>query len=392
MLNKYYTEKMLGLKDVVLENIEDSGNTRNIYIHMEKRIHACPRCGCNTTKVHDYRRQMVKDIPCFGFKTVLHIRKRRHVCPECNKKFFEKIEFLPRYQHTTNRLWGYTISLLSEARSMRNIAETVGISNTSVARILDIVNFSLSNMPEAISIDEFRGNSGGEKFQTIITNPKQHKVLDILATRKQDDLCSYFSKFKDRNNVKYVVIDMSSNFKSVANSCFPKATVVADKYHVVRQVTWAFENVRKRVQANFRDNRRKYFKRSRRLLLKAPSKLTSDQLEEVNLMLYLSEELAIAYHIKNEFYKFMKSSTRDEARKLLANWYLLVGVAHIKEFDRCLNTFNSWQNEILNAFDTKLTNGYTEGCNNKIKVIKRNAYGMANFERFRKRILHSMAK
>jgi len=390
MLNKYYTEKLLGLKDIILENVEETENTRNIFIHMEQRVHVCPRCGCHTSKIHDYRTQKVKDISSFGLITILHIRKRRHVCPVCNKKFYEKIDFLPRYQHTTNRLWGYTLSLLSEPRPMSNIANSVGISKTSVARILDFTSFSLAHLPEIIAIDEFKGNSGGEKFQTILTNPKHHKVLDILASRKQDDLCKYFLKFKDRNNVKYVVMDMSSNFKSIANACFPRATVVADKYHVVRQVTWAFESVRKRIQKDFGVNRRRYFKRSRRLLLKTPSKLTNEQLEEVNVMLSLSPELALAYHLKNEFYRFMKSTNRSDAKKLLSNWYLLVGTAHIKEFNKCLNTFNSWQDEILNAFDTGLTNGYTEGCNNRIKVIKRNAYGMRNFDRFRKRILHSM--
>lgn len=390
MLNDYYTEKLLGLKDIILEKVEENENTRHIFLRMPQRIHICPRCGTHTSKVHDYRIQRVKDIPSFGLNTILHIRKRRHVCPYCNKKFYENIEFLPRYQHTTNRLWAYTLSLLSQPRSMSNIADHIGLSAVSVARILDVASHCLTNLPEVLAIDEFRGNSGGEKFQTILTNPKKHTVLDILPTRKQEDLCSYFSRFNNRNNVKYVVMDMSSNFRSMAKSCFPRATIIADKYHVVRQVTWAFENVRKQVQKSFGKGRRKYFKRSRRLLLMAPDKLTPSQLEEVSRMLSLSKELALAYHLKNEFYRFMKSKDRINAKKSLSNWYLLVGVSNIDAFNKCISTFSNWQEEILNAFDTGLTNGYTEGCNNKIKVIKRNAYGMRNFVRFRKRILISM--
>ena len=272
---------------------------------------------------------------------------------------------------------------------MKNIAQTVGISATSVARILDITSYSLTALPTVIAIDEFRGNSGGEKFQTILTNPKKHKVLDILPSRKQEELYAYFSRFPDRNNVKYVVMDMSSSFKSIAKGCFPNAMIIADKYHVVRQITWAFEHVRKRIQKDFSRDRRRYFKRSRRLLLKAPHKLTQEQLDEVNLMLSLSPELAISYHLKNEFYRFMKSKDKAEAKKTLGDWYLLVGTAGVKEFDNCLSTFNSWQKEILNAFETGLTNGFTEGCNNRVKVIKRIAYGMRNFTGFRKRILHS---
>ena len=71
-----------------------------------------------------------------------------------------------------------------------------------------------------------------------------------------------------------------------------------------------------------------------------------------------------------------------------------VGTTDSKEFERfhkCVETFSKWESEILNAFESGLSNGYTEGCNSKIKVIKRNAYGIRNFKRLRKRILHVMA-
>jgi len=391
MLNTYYTENCLGLKDIILDKTEEIDFTKHFYIHMEKRIHKCPNCGCYTSKVHDYRYQVIKDIPAFGLRTVLHLKKRRHVCPECNKKFYEDVHFLPKYQRSTNRLWTYTVSLLTKAVSMKYIAQEIGMSITSVARMMDAVKYPLSNLPSVISIDEFRGNSGGEKFQCILTNPKSKKVLDILPNRKQEDLCKYFSQFENRNNVKFISMDMSGPFRYTMKLCFPNATIIADKFHVVRQVSWAFENVRKRIQKSFGSDRRKYFKRSRQLLLKRPEKLTPDQLEQVSNMLSLSKELAVAYHLKNEFYRFMDSSDKYEAKKKLANWYLLAGTAKIPEFNKCVNTFSNWQHEILAAFETGITNGFTEGCNNKIKVIKRTAYGMRNFDRFRNRILHSMS-
>jgi len=87
----------------------------------------------------------------------------------------------------------------------------------------------------------------------------------------------------------------------------------------------------------------------------------------------------------------MDSSNSYEAKKQLAKWYMLVYGYKLPEFDNCFRAFNNWQKEILNSFDVPYTNGYTEGVNNKIKVIKRNAFGMKNFERFRNRILHVMA-
>ena len=97
-----------------------------------------------------------------------------------------------------------------------------------------------------------------------MTNPGKRKVIDILPKRSVDSLCAYFANFKlnNRKQVKYVVMDMSAVFKSMAESCFPNAKIVADKFHVQRLVTWAFEDMRKSVQKEFHKHRRRYFKRS----------------------------------------------------------------------------------------------------------------------------------
>lgn len=386
-----YTEKLLGLKDVILENVTDTDTEKQIHISMKRRVHYCPCCNLPTTTVHDYRLQKVKDIPAFGLHTVLYLRKRRYACPSCGKRFAEEVPFLPKYQRTTSRLWMYVLDQLKSSHSMKSIAERASLSPTAIARMLDCVSYSLKTLPSALSIDEFKGNADGEKYQCILTNPKKKEVLDILPDRKQETLCAYFGRFKNRNQVQYVSMDMSGPFRAMAGICFPNAEIIADKFHVVRQATWAFENVRKRVQKEFHRDRRRYFKHSRRLLLKRPEKLTPDQLEQVSLMLSLSRELAVAYHLKNEFYRFMDSKDETEARKRLKSWMLMAGVADIPEFNKCIETFSNWTQEILNAFKTGLTNGYTEGCNNRIKVIKRNAYGIRSFRRLRKRILHAMS-
>ena len=391
MLNYDYTEKLLEIKDAILLNIENTSNSKIIELKIKQQSVICPTCGNITSKVHDYRTQYVKDVPMLGFKTILKIHKRRYTCQACGKHFFENINILPKYQRTTNRLWGYVLSELHQTYSMKSIAERVSLSQTSIARILDYTSFSLNTLPEVIAIDEFRGNAGNEKFQCILTNPKTHQILDILPRRRSEDLYKYFSKFDNRRDVKYIVMDMSSLFRSVIKNCFPNAIIIADKYHVQRQVSWALENVRKRVQGEFHENRRKYFKRSRTLLLKKYSSLNEDELEQLSHMLELSKDLAKAYYLTQEFYEVMSSKNLEEAKKRLSNWYLHYQVAGLKEFDSAFRAFSNWENEILNIFRTNLSNGFTEGCNNKIKVIKRNAFGVRNFERFRKRILHVMA-
>ncbi len=216
-------------------------------------------------------------------------------------------------------------------------------------------------------------------------------MLDILPNRRTEDLSGYFLKYKDRKKVQYVVIDMSGPFRSLAKSLFPHAKIIADRYHVVRQVIWAFENVRKDEQSRFHDARRKYFKRSRKLLLKKPENLTEDEVAQVEAMLNVSDRLRQAYRMKNEFHKLMECKRRDDAKKQLGVWNMMATGYNLPEFQACTRTFMNWSDEILNSFEHPFSNGYTEGVNNKIKVIKRNAFGVRNFKRFRNRILHVMS-
>ncbi len=184
-------------------------------------------------------------------------------------------------------------------------------------------------------------------------------------------------------------MDMNYAYREIAETFFPNAKIVIDKFHVVRYVTWALENVRKRVQKEMNPDRRKYFKRSRRLLLTHKEKLKEDSLEALAVMLSLSEDLATAYHLKECFYDFMSSSNRTEAEKNLRKFILATEVSDLSEFKATLTMLSNWSKYILNAFDCKYTNGFTEGTNNKIKVIKRNAFGYRNFDNFRNRILLS---
>ena len=391
MLYKDYTQELVGLKDVTVTSVQRKENNLHIYMRMQRKTHKCPRCNNDTDKVHDYRTQRIKDISSFGSYTFLHLRKRRYVCPTCNKRFYEETSFIPRYHLITSRLFANILYSFREVTSIKNLANLANVSPTTAARIFDHVKYSAKTLPTVVSMDEFKGNADGEKFQCILTDPEHKKVVDILPNRKSEDLYRYFLKFDDRHTVKYVVIDMSGPYRCLARTIFPKAQIIADKYHVVRQVTWAFENVRKAEQKKFHEQRRKYFKRSRRVLLKRPEKLSSSEADQVESMLRISERLRQAYALKNEFYKVMDSKNSFEAKKQLAKWYMLVSGYNLVEFNDCFKAFTNWQKEILNSFDVPYTNGFTEGVNNKIKVIKRNAYGIRNFTRFRNRILHVMA-
>lgn len=109
--------------------------------------------------------------------------------------------------------------------------------------------------------------------------------------------------------------------------------------------------------------------------------------QALEVMLTQSNDLAIAYHLKELFYDFMDSPDRNVAYKRLRKFIIATQSSELKEFNATLTMLANWSKYILNAFDCPYSNGFTEGTNNKIKVIKRNAYGFRNFENFRNRIL-----
>lgn len=387
MLNKDYTTEILNLEDVKITNVENEIDTLHIYLELPRKEHICPACGTVTSCVHDYRVQVIKDIP-LGRNTYLHLKKRRYRCPECGKRFAEKNSFLSRYQRKTNRLTASVINAFRKAHSATEIAEQYNVSVSTALRIFDLVSYQPKELPEVLSIDEFKGNAGGQKYQTILTDLKKKKILDILPNRYEADLVSYFKQFPSRMSVKYFVCDMNPHFRSVAKACFPKAKIVADKYHVVRQAVWAMERVRKEEQKKLSKRFRIYFKRSRYLLNKPKETLTEDEMNRLALMFEIAPRLADAYRVKNEFIAAMRAGSSQEGRKLLLCWLQSVNVLELPEFNACVTACYNWFQEILNSFDVPWTNGFTEGCNNKTKVLKRVCYGVRKFERFRSRILH----
>ena len=385
MLMTDYTAKLLNLEDVIITNVENISDQLHIYIELPRGKHVCPVCGAVTDRVHDYRMQVIKDVP-LARDTFLHLRKRRYRC-SCGKRFFEKNAFLPRYYRVTTRLVTEIIFAFKKVVSAKEIGCRFNVSGMTAMRYFNLFNKKLTTLPEVVSLDEFKGNSGGQKYNSIIVDPQEKKVLDILPNRFESDLVKYFSHFDNKNDVKYFICDMNPHFRQVAKICFPQATIVADKYHVIRQVYWAMEKVRKNEQNKLSKRFRKYFKKSKHLLSKRIENLTLEEMDCLALMFEIAPRLADAYRIKNDFLSVIRSKSSAEGKQRLVDWLYSVEVMDLPEFHDCTKAYHNWFHEILNSMDVPWTNGYIEGCNNKTKVLKRVSYGMRNFSNFRKRIL-----
>ncbi|MDD4142951.1 MAG: ISL3 family transposase, partial [Bacteroidales bacterium] len=371
MLQTHLIAELLDMEAYDFEGIEQSETQIVLKVRMKRRTQECPACRTPCDQVHDYRMQRVKDSPIQGKVVIWQYRKRRYRCPCCGKRFYEGNCLLPKRHRITNRLAALGIDQLRKKQSRKEIASALGVSESSVGRWLNLLEFGKpAALPKVLSIDEFRGNTEYGKFQCILTDPVHKRIVDILPTRYHSQIYGYLQDFSNRNQVQYFVMDMNREYLDIAKKLLPNAKIVIDRFHVVRYATRALENVRKRVQMKLLPEQRKYFKRSRKLLLAHMRNLSAENKAAVERMLLMSRDLREAYLLKEVFYEFMDSSNSLQAKERLRIFRAHAFVTELPEFDACLTMLNNWEPYILNAFDCPYSNGFTEGVNNKIKVLK----------------------
>ena len=391
MLSNYYTKISSIFQDVIIKKTDEFQNKITIYAESEVKPHKCPVCGNTTKYIHDYRTRTIKLSKSFGKNVIVKYRQRRYVCKCCGKRFAENNSLVAKHHNISYELINEVFRRTASEYSFSSISKELGISVSSVIRIFDLIGYNRpTTLPEVLAFDEFKGNTGKEKYQVIITDPNNHEVLDILPCRKQATLYSYIKQWsrEERNNVKFFVSDMWKPYHELADIYLKKATKIVDKYHYIRQIPWAFEAVRKRIQKKYGKDNRLLFKHSKRTLTMRNTKLNPEQSERVNYLLYLHDDIRSAYFLKELFYEIQDSKSPEKAKKLMNEWILIAQNSRLPEYQKCSKTLQQWASSIFNTFDYPYSNGFTEGCNNKIKVLKRNAYGYRNFDRFRKRILH----
>lgn len=386
-----FIRNLLDLKGVIVKKVRYKKNFVKIHIEMPVKEQTCPCCKAKTTKIKDYRIQLIKDIPIRFKTTYLSYRKRRYQCKNCGKTFYEKVSFLAKRGRKTNRVTEFIIERLTRKQSMKDIAKDANVSSTTVARLLPPLAVSSNHLPKVLCIDEFKGNTGYYKYQVSLLNAETNKPIDIVECRYKTHLLEYFKKFsiEERKKVKYVVIDLWKSYKDLAQRYFPNAKIVADKFHYVRYATEMVDTIRKEVQNKLGKNEKKYFKHSRKLLLSKYENLKNEkQKEELNyILINYSEKLRIAYLEKERLLDIIHMKDAEKAVKLLNDWVVRCAMSDISELKNCAKTYTNWITEIRNSLTVPYSNGPMEGYNNKIKTLKRVSFGFRNFTNFKARIL-----
>src|SRR6056297_159487 len=398
MHNKFITE-LMDLPDLVATDLIQTEEYL-FFVAIPKVDHVkCPVCGKRADKVHDRRVQFIQDVPYHNRKVAIRFEKKRYSCSHCGKRAIpKKLNSILKYSRKTERFKFYLLKQ-TDGRDYSRVARENDLSytsiknsvNTQIDTMIDKAQLKTLDKVEAISIDEFAIKKK-HKYAVALTDPINGKLIEVLSSRKKKDLIEYFNTWPKelREQIKYFSMDMWSPYKAVAEAVFPNARIVVDKFHLVTAINKALDKLRIKEQKKQTSANRTKFYKSRLTLLMAGEKLDDDGHQRLIEIFKLSPALEKAWELKEEFRDLLQIPDIKESIQALNHWYENVSQSKLNLFYRAKGTVKRWEQHIINYFETRITNGFAEGLNNKIKLIKRIGYGVPKVENLKRRVFLSL--
>ena len=214
-----YTEIIFKIKEEYIKHtrVNEDGSV-HFTLEMPVAEQVCPHCGAGTRKSKGKRSRDVKFGAMQHHTVTATYLQRRYKCQECNHTFIEKNPFVNRYLRLSKSNMEYLFRQLGEKGSFTEMAKRSDVSVSTVIRYCSKLAIpNPTQLPTVLGIDEYKGNAEGQIYQVIITDLRNHSVMDILPKRDTRALIQYFKTFSKeaREQVKYIVMDMSPLFRLV---------------------------------------------------------------------------------------------------------------------------------------------------------------------------------
>ena len=365
----------------------------------------CPKCGVVFDDKFEKHGFLVSDIklnPISGYHTILRLHKQRYLCKHCHKAFTLSSPITNYGCFISNNVKHKIALDLTKKRSEKDIALDNNVSPNTVERVMDSFYETQKlykyNLPEVLLFDEFKSVKSADGAMSFhMCNGITGQTIDIIEDRKLNNLIKYFYyyHYKARSRVKFIVIDMYSPYISLIKKMFPNASIVIDKFHLSQLISRSLNKTRINIMKKHKRYHRKV-KRYWKLILKDRNDLDvskwkrftcfdSLMTEEdiVNYLINIDKELKETYLVYQDILYALKHKKYDLLSSCLYKNNPFIS-SYMKTSIKTLIEFLPY---IKNTFKTDYHNGYIEGNNNFIKVIKRIAFGFRSFRRFKARIL-----
>jgi transposase len=377
-------------------NLQEVSQRQNLIVcESVGTAYPCPKCQTPCSKGYDWRWCTVRDVSLTQTDlpyVKLRIKKKRLYCKSCRKPFLPELPGIKKRRRTTERFRAAVMHACENYVSLKQVCTRFKISSdfayTALYEQLELKRRKDNQYPwpSAIGIDEHGFGSdlsGGKKraFVSMIVNHPKRKLMEVVFGRSYLEMASRLAHIPGRENVKYATIDMCDPYRKFIREFFPQAKITADKFHVLRLMSTPILVERKKITGTNADRKAKGL-----LLMNSKNLAYPDRLA---LRRYLEKhpKLSELYHWKEALHGFYRIRGQRRAHHAFAYMTERMKLSSLPEIKRLRNTLVKWQAEILNYFETRLTNARLEGFNCKASLVRRRAYGYRNPNNYRLRLL-----
>ncbi len=367
--------------------VNETGQETQVVVVPNKRYAArCSKCLKKRSNIHSHHIRYIYDLPIAESVVKLEIHYRKVLCPSCGIRI-EHIDFVEPYGHVTKRFAQY-IASLCKVMTIRDVAQHVKLSWYQVKEIDKAhLEAHYENVPidmlRILSVDEIAIKKR-HQYMTVILNYETGTILRMNKDRKTESLGDFFKSLPEATlaGIEAIAIDMWDPYiKATKNHC-SHAAIVFDLFHVVAAFNRVIDKVRNEEINKLTKKDKLLFKKSKYLFLKNPENLDAKERPRLKDLLRMNETLSTVYILKEHIKRLWNYRYKKSAEDFLNYWCSLAYETGVQSVIKFANMLTKYSYGILNHCLYPIHTGKLEGVNNKIKVIKRKAYGFRDLKYF----------
>jgi len=358
----------------------------------------CGRCGRIWRGWYDRRVRRVRDLSCGDTRVYLEFETRRVLCPSCGKVKRERLEFLADNPFYTKRFAHY-VGRRCRTATIKDVAKELKLDWHTVKELdKQYLKAQLSRAgkpaPKVIGIDEVSIRKG-HTYRIVVSDLEKTRPIWFGGKdRSEESLKGFFDELgkPKSGRIRLAVMDMWKPFRNATESCAPQAAVLYDKFHVVRHLGKALDQVRKSEYGRVVGKDRRFIKGQKYTLLSRWDNLSLEGRQALKTLLGANKRIHTAYLLKESFGQLWSYEREGWARRFFENWKAALKWQRLRPYEKFAEMIERHWDGIAAYCKTenKVSLGFVEGLNNKIRVIQRRAYGLRDEEYLRLKILTSM--
>jgi transposase len=393
-MNSSFLYHAFGLYSHECTRIEYKGNTIILNVQSKERQKVCPKCGKRHLVKNGYRYRDFIGLPIGGKKVIIRMKVQRYKCKNegCDYDQQEDITFATGSRSYTHRFAKYVVDLL-KVMTIKDAANMLGVSWDTLKEIHSTYlerHYSPPSLEgvENIGIDEFAVKKG-HVYKTIVVDLDRGRIIYVGEGKGADALDKFWKKVAKKGVViKTVATDLSSAFTSSVLQNAPGAVHVFDHFHVVKLMNDKLDDIRRSQYAMEKDiNKRQIIKGTKYLILQNGKDIFDEyHKSRLDNVLAMNAPLNKAYYLKESLREIWTQINKEKAEEVLLDWVQQAQDSGIKQLKTMANTIMAYKTGILAWYDNHFSTAKVEGINNKIKVMKRTAYGFRDDKYFKLRL------